>query len=239
MKKMKRRNLYIVILVLVGLCSSIGTVFAEDPSPWMIKSGTKLTYDVEFVVTELDVDTKGVFTVSIEKIFDNGTLVYSIKYDKSLEELQSRPTDVDSLSTLTKIPGFFSVSMVLNKEKYELLDYSGEFEEIQTYVDERNENGTNFTILGFSDEKSYNITYEGTNEEGVEIYRHEGKEYSEEGILQKDIFYVTLEEEDGTRVRKISVQLRGFSISGFHIEFLSIFMGLSVIALIIHSKRLD
>ena len=246
MKKMKRKQQYIAILVFVGLYASIGTVFAEDSPGWLIETDDEFEYKYEYdhLTGSSEVNVKGDLLLTINEVFDNGTLWYQIQYHENLEYFLSGGMDPSGMNPLITTPILtddqISSSLGLNlgfsKTMLDNLNFSYEISGAESHVNMRNENGENLTFQGWNDETSFEYTIEGTNINVDEIYYHREFEINEEGMLVKSIINEESIVSDSQYHTYISCQLKTLSISGFPLEFFGISFGLVMMALVILHK---
>ena len=171
---MKNSRKYIFCVFVLGLLGSISTALAQDPTEWLVEAGAEYEYAFSATDSTLEMDLKGDFIVTIESITE-GVLTYSIDYDTDLEDFEA--VDAESEETELGIDMMSSYPLILTKEDYDALDYSGMFDEVEGDYE-------GFTISGTSDEKSFDLTISG-DVEGLELDMTLIEEWTEEGVLKE------------------------------------------------------
>ncbi|MHA1618793.1 MAG: hypothetical protein ACTSVZ_05885 [Promethearchaeota archaeon] len=212
---LKQSQRYVVAIVLLSLFTSISTVFAEDSAVWMVEAGSEYEFETRLLSTEHGADLNGTMILTIEEILENGTLIFSIDYDENMENFFVLICDEVNQTANSYIPAPIAMFLVLDVDKYDSINYTGKFEFLQALVNQRNENGANLTAQGWGNEKGYQKIMEGTDESGNYFYFLDQEEWTEEGVLQSNIFHAKFVNNDVYEEINMSVLLKESSIPGF------------------------
>jgi hypothetical protein len=242
---LNKKHQFLLIFTLLTLSSTLDVVLAKT-STWLVSEKTTYEFEIEKHSFGLGfaMNIEGALVLTIEEIQSDGTMIYSIDYDTALESnsYYSFIEDDESLSASGIVVDDLANTLICTEEIYNLLDYSGLYDVLTGLVEEMNNEGANIAISGFSSNKSYDITLNGTDQEGG-LYESRSKGIlNSAGVFEELLLNSSMVVSGIPIISYSSLKLENSgpisnSIPGQSLGFLSISMVIGIVALFVSRKR--